>query len=173
MPPLVSEVFEVLEGPEFSGLWPEDGKEKKRKHIEFCFKSGLLTPLEDSKGSLAGFLIFYRGRFLDGILKARPDDGGPFVVCSVLWIRPDLRGGDTMRRLIRKAVIENRDKILGAEILAFERLKKPGYFKFNFPRFYRRAVYGVQKRVGNDTTTKCKSIDHGDGPEHYREHPAA
>lgn len=139
MPPLVSEVFEVLEGPEFSGLWPEDGKEKKRKHIEFCFKSGLLTPLEDPKGSLAGFLIFYRGRFLDGILKARPDDGGPYVVCSVLWIRPDLRGGDTMRRLIRKAVKENREKILGAEKISFERLRRgTGDRKYNFPRFFRR-----------------------------------
>ena len=154
MPPLVSEVFEVLDGPEFTGLWPEDGKEKKRKFLEFCFSSGLITPLEDPKGCLAGFLIFYRGPFLDGIFKARPDDGGRYVVCSAAWVRPDLRGGPTLKKLIHKAVSENRDKLLGAECLAFERLKKPGYFKFNFPRFYRRAVYGFEKRVGNDTDAK-------------------
>lgn len=174
MPPLLTEVFEVLEGPEFSGLWPEDGKEKKRKHIEFCFKSGLLTPLCDPQGRLAGFLLYYRGPFLDGIYKNRPDDGGEFIVCTVLWVRPDLRGGQTIKNLISKAVTENREKILGAEKISFERIQRGnGDRVYNFPKFFRRYFrYGKRRRDGNDTESIGTAIDDRHGPEYHRQFEA-
>lgn len=120
-------------------LWPADDSEKKKKFVEFCFEHGLLTLLSDSQNRLEGFLFFYRQPNLDGLNMKRPEQSGRFLVCDVLWVRPDLRQGNTLKRLIKKAVIENKEKILGAEVLKIQK-GKAGYknYEFNFPKFFRR-----------------------------------
>lgn len=140
MPPLLEQILAIVEDWESANgypLWPGDTLEKKRKFAAFCLDAGLLTPLVEPSGALAGFLFFYRGPYLDGIDMARPNDGGLYVKASVLWIRPDLRGTGALKELLKKAVREGREKILGAEKLAFGRRNGPDRI-YNFPKFYRR-----------------------------------
>ena len=144
MPPLLESILAIVQDWEACNgypMWPGDTQEKKRKFAEFCLNSGFLTPLVESSGALAGFLFFYRGPFADGIDLKRPDNGGPFVVCDCVWIRTDLRGnGTALRALFKKALRENREKVLGGEKLIFQRYRAGQYKerRFNFPRFWRK-----------------------------------
>lgn len=140
MPPLLESVLAIIEDWETANgytLWPGDTLEEKRKFAAYCLDAGLLTLLEVPSGTLAGFLFFYRGPYLDGIDLKRPNDGGLYVKASVCWIRPDLRGTEVLKKLLKKAVFEGREKILGAEKLAFGRRNGPDRI-YDFPKFYRR-----------------------------------
>lgn len=120
-------------------LWPADEPEKVRKFLEFCCSTGLLTLLIDSQGRLEGFLTFYRSHQYAGLDWARPIMVGEYVVCDVFWVRPDLKKTDAADRLIRLAIRESKEKILGAEKIVFFRAWNN--FKpviYDFPRFYRR-----------------------------------
>lgn len=125
-------------------LWPADDNEKKKKFIEFCYTNGLLTLLTDSKNQLEGFLFFYRQPQFDGLNLNRPEQHGRYVVCDCLWIREDLRKTDTLKRLIKKALRENKERILGAEKLVFhdEKHNFEEVF-FDFPKFFRKFYEAV------------------------------
>lgn len=120
-------------------LWPADDSEKIRKFLEFCYSTGLLTLLTDSQGRLEGFLTFYRSHQWQGLDWKRPVMVGPYVVCDVFWVRPDLSKTDAAQRLIAKAINDGSEKVLGAEKIVFFRAWNG--FKpviYDFPRFYRR-----------------------------------
>ena len=120
-------------------LWPADDLEKKRKHLRFCFDAGYLTLLTDSRDRLEGFLVFYRAPHYGGLDKNDPAPRGRFVVCDALWIRPDLRGTDTLRRLIQKALRDNAARLQGAKTLVFhdEKHNFEELF-FDFEKFRRK-----------------------------------
>lgn len=120
-------------------LWPADDLEKKRKHLKFCFDTGYLTLLTDSKDRLEGFLVFYRAPHFDGLDMNHAEPRGRYVVCEALWIKPDIRGTGALKRLIQKAVWENREKLQGAKTLVFhdEKHNFEEMF-FDFEKFSRK-----------------------------------
>lgn len=140
--PLLDEVFQVVrdwESKNGFSLWPADDLEAKRKFIEFSFNTGNLTLLADEQNRLEGFLFFYRSNQFQGLNVSRPESLGPFVVCDCLWLRDDVRGSGALKRLIKKVIAENKEKILGGEKLCFQN----GKINFNdrlysFPKFYRK-----------------------------------
>lgn len=124
-------------------IWPGDTTERKRAFSEWCFHSGFLSPLTEPDGTLAGFIFYWRSDRTDAIDIKRPDGGGRYVVASLCWVRPDLRGSGTFKKLIRKTIRENREKFLGAEKIVFGRRGGAERF-FSFPKFYRRVINAKQ-----------------------------
>lgn len=148
-------------------LWPADDTEKKRFFVRFCSERGFLTLLADPQGRLEGFLFFYRSHQFEGMDVQRPEPAGKYVVCDVFWIRPDLTRTDAADRLIRKAVTENRDKILGAEKIVFFR-EWNGFNPviYDFPAFFRR-FYG-KRRIEHSTAAAGFTVHNGHSPERDR-----
>ncbi len=122
-------------------LWPDDTPEAKRRNIELCFQHKLITLLTDSKDQLEGFLIFYRDFQYQGMRPqtTRMLPQGPYVVSDVLWVRPDLRKSGTLRRLLKKAFREHREKVMGGEkIVLFRKWNNYKEVIYDFPKFFRK-----------------------------------
>jgi hypothetical protein len=121
------DVWNVIEDfrlPNGAELWPVDETSQKRDYILSCYKSGQITLLVESN-QLTGFLLFRR---VDKDLE-----------CDFLWIRPELRRRGVLKRLIHKAVSENRLKIYPSGRLFFQKVREPlKTVSTDFKKFYRR-----------------------------------
>lgn len=137
-----------------SAIYPLDNLEVKRRFFELIVKQDLLTLSEDPKGDLEGFLVCYRSWDGDYLNQRRPEpqDGNSVVVDNV-WIRPDLRSGKTLKKVIRLALLKNVLRNAGAARLYLhmrrasltrklkhsEVIRGRDVFRyFDYPSFYRK-----------------------------------
>lgn len=139
---LFDAVFQVVKDWKNSqgfDLWPVDDLGAKRRTMELCFRHDLITLLTDSQGRLEGFFIFYRDFQFEGLSVSDPRPQGPFVVSDVLWIRPDLRGTDALKRLFKKAIKTQKEKLLGGEKMVwFRKWNNFNAVFYDFPKFFRK-----------------------------------
>lgn len=144
-PSLTDQVFRVIQDWHSSNgyaMWPVDDLETKRKTVEHYCDSGNISPLVDRQGLLEGFCLFYRSWQHDGLNLLQRHDGGQYLVAEIIWIRPDLRGTGKLKELIRFALKQQRERILGAEKLVMHRTHnnlKPCFYDFG--KFYRRHTW--------------------------------
>lgn len=145
-PSLQDQVFRVIrDWDSFNGysMWPADDLEKKRKSFEYYCDTGNISPLVDQSGLLEGFVLFYRSYQHEGLDLSSRHDGGQYLVAEIIWIRPDLRGTGKLKELIRFALKQQRERVLGAEKLVMHRTHsnfKPCFYDFG--KFYRRHTWG-------------------------------
>lgn len=138
---------------ERSEIYPQDNAEEKRKFFECLERNDLITLSDDSQGNLKGFVICYRSFNGDYLNKARASEQtGDSVVVDLIWIRPDLRDGLTIKKIISHSLRANRYRNAGAEKI-FIHVRRAGdrppgpkevkrgddIFRFyDYPSFYRK-----------------------------------
>lgn len=136
-----------------SSIYPLDNAEEKRKFFECLEKNDLITLSDDPQGNLEGFLICYRSFNGDYLNKARASEQtGDSVVVDLLWLRPDLRDGLTIKKIICHSLRVNRERNAGAEKL-FMHVRRAGdrplgpkevrrgddiFRIYDYQRFYRK-----------------------------------
>lgn len=161
MQEIVSEIFGIIRDcPELKGLWPANTPKDTIFFIEFCLVTGRLIPEYDESGHIQGFLFFSRSHYKEGIDYKRPDDGGKYVICPLLWVRPDKRKSGIIKRLIEKALNEGKDIYSGAEFLIYERMEKINHYRMiDFSKFRRRFLNGQRRRNRSYTATTVYATD--------------
>jgi len=133
-------------------IYPLDNTDQKRKFLDLIIKLDLITLSADPQGKLKGFLISYRSCDGDYLSRERPEaPEGNSVVVDVLWIRPDLRDGKTLKELIRLGLQKNRANYAGAEkiFMHVRRADRPPgkneikrgqdiFRAYDYPKFFRK-----------------------------------
>lgn len=125
-----------------SSIYPADNAEVKRKFLDLVEKNDLLTPLSDPQGSLEGFLVSYRSWDGQPLDQRRPEEQtGNGVTVDNIWIAPHLRGTDALKRLIKHALLRNKDRYAGAEKIFIHFRRGPGvdiFRGYDYPNFFRK-----------------------------------
>lgn len=125
-----------------SKIYPLDNLEVKRKFFDLLVKQDLITLSDDPQGNLEGFLVSYRSWNGEPLNKSRASEQtGNSVTVDLIWIREDLRGTETIKRLIRHALLRNKDRNAGAEKIFIHWRQGPDKDMFighDYPSFFRK-----------------------------------